>query len=118
MNYKLELNELPFEAIKSGKKKVETRTKVPHNMTPYEEMRSGDTITFIKSSTGEEMVVMITEVSHYQDVATMLGSEGQENVMSYEASTEEAIKSYASLSGYPEGIKKYGIWAIKIKPLS
>lgn len=117
MIYKLELNDLPFEAIKSGRKKIETRTKVPHNMTSYEEMKKGDQILFTKASSGEEMMVEILGVRHYKDVESLLDEEGQENVMSYETSRDEAVKSWNKLTGYTEGIKKYGIWGIEVRVL-
>lgn len=116
MNYNLELNDLPFEAIKSGKKKIETRTKTEHNdFMDYDQMKPGDILTFTKSSTGEKLTTEILGVRHYSDVASMFDAEGQENCMSYDAPRDEAIKSYDKLTGYTEGIKKYGIWAIEIK---
>lgn len=57
MNYDFDLNSLPFESIKSGKKKIETRTKVPHNMTPYEKILKGDILTFTHEKTKEVMIV-------------------------------------------------------------
>ncbi len=117
MNYNLDLNDRPFQAIKNGKKKIETRTLVPHNMTPYSEMKKGDTLTFSNETTKEVMVVDILRVTNYKDIPTLLAKEGQENVMSYDASYEEAVVSWDTLRGYTEGIKKYGIWAIEVKPV-
>lgn len=116
MDWNLELNDMPFDAIKSGKKNRETRTKVSHNMTPYEEMKPGDRIIFTRKTTQEKMSVDILGVRHYPDVASMFDAEGQDNCMSYDAPRNEAITSYDQLKGYTEGIKQYGIWAIEVKP--
>lgn len=117
MDWHLELNDMPFDAIKRGKKSRETRTKVPHNMTEYEEMKPGDRIIFTRKSDKEKMVCEILAVRHYPDVASMFDAEGQENCMSYDAPKEEAIASYDQLRGYTDGIKEYGIWAIEVKPI-
>jgi len=117
MNYSFDLLDLPFQALKSGKKRIETRTKVPQNMTPYENMKPGDTIVFEHEITKEKLIMEIVGIRHYKNVAELLDSEGQENVMSYDTSREEAIKSWDKLTGYIEGMRKYGIWAIEVKPL-
>lgn len=115
MNYNLDLNDRPFQALKIGKKKIETRTKVPQNMIAYEEMRPGDTITFEHEDSKEKMVMEIVRVRHYKNIPDLLDAEGQENVMSYDAPREEAIVSWDKLTGYTKGMKKYGIWAIEVK---
>lgn len=117
MDWHLELNDMPFDAIKSGKKNRETRTKVSHNMTPYEEMKPGDRIIFTRKTDKEKMICEILGVRHYPDVASMFDAEGQDNCMSYDAPRDEAIASYNQLRGYTDGIKEYGIWAIEVKPL-
>lgn len=116
-DWHLELNDMPFDAIKSGKKSRETRTKVPHNMTPYEEMKPEDRIIFTRKTDQEKMICEILGVRHYLDVASMFDAEGQENCMSYDAPRDEAIASYDQLRNYTEGIIENGIWAIEIKPV-
>lgn len=117
MNYKLDLIDLPFRALQNGRKKIETRTKVPENMTLYEEMKKGDTISFEHEDTKEKMTMVIVGVRHYKNVSDLLDAEGQENVMSYDATREDAIASWDKLTGYTEGIKQYGIWAIEMKSI-
>lgn len=117
MDWHLELNDMPFDAIKTGKKTRETRTKVPHNMTPYEEMKPDDNIIFTRKTDKEKMICEILGVRHYPDVASMFDAEGQDNCMSYDASRDEAIASYDQLRDYTEGIKQYGIWAIEVNTL-
>lgn len=116
-SWSLDLNDMPFEAIKSGKKKVETRTKTEGSTHHWWEMKKGDQIVFTKKTAREKMAVEVLGVRHYKDVASMFDGEGQENCMSYDAPRNGAIDSYRELKGYPKGIKKYGIWAIEVKPL-
>ena len=90
---------------------------MPHNLTPYDEMKSGDQVEFTRMSDGEKIVVNILGVRHYKGVAEMFDKEGQENCMSYNAPRDEAIASYDLVRGYTEGIKKHGIWAIEVRLL-
>jgi ASC-1-like (ASCH) protein len=115
MNYNLDLNGRPFKAIKAGTKKVESRTPKNSDDKRYEEMVPGDTITFIDNVTGEQLLCEILSVHHYNDVRKMLETEGTENVLSSGLDIEGGIKSYNSLEGYEERIKKYGIYAIGVR---
>jgi|SRR3989344_4858606 len=118
MTYYFHLNDIPFEAIRSGRKKIETRIQTEnHPKSEFENMKAGEHIEFTKDSTGEKMTVEILGVRRYDDIASLLDNEGQENVMSYDTSREKALVSWNSLAGYEEGIKKYGIWAIEIRML-
>jgi ASC-1-like (ASCH) protein len=116
MNYYFHLNNGPFKAIKNGKKKIETRIQTEHHpKLQFEGMKPGEKIIF-NTDEGDEMTTEIIKVRHYQDIATLLDEEGQENVMSFDCSREEALVSWNTLTGYEEGIKKFGIWAIEVKP--
>lgn len=117
MNYTLNLNEWPFNATKAGTKKIEGRTPRDENDTRYEDMKAGDTITFTNNVTNEQMACDVLSVKHYHDVRTMLELEGVENVLSSKGNIEEGIESYNSLQGYEERIKKYGIYAIGVRPI-
>lgn len=115
MNYNLDLNERPFKAIKDGTKKVEGRTPVNSEENIYEKMVSGDPIIFTNNITDEQILCEILFVHHYDNVKKMLETEGTEDVLSSGLDIEGGIKSYNSLEGYEEGIKKYGIYAIGVK---
>lgn len=54
MNYSLDLNDRPFNAIKTGTKKIEGRTKTSLDTFSYDDLKSGDTITFTNNATNEE----------------------------------------------------------------
>lgn len=115
MNYNLNLNDRPFKAIKAGTKKIEGRTPKDSDDKRYEEMLSGDTLTFTNNITNEVTIVEVLFVHHYGDVKVMLETEGVENVLSSGGNIEDGIKSYNSLNGYEERIKKYGIYAIGVE---
>ncbi len=81
-------------------------------------MKPQDRITFINNVTGEKMETEIVFIHHYGNVKEMLEKEGVENVMSSTPKTIECgIKNYNQFSGYKDGIKKNGIYAIGIKSL-
>ena len=115
MEYKLKLNDRPFNAIKKGTKKVEGRTLTKYDKTPYDKMKSGDEILFINNKTRESMKVTVKFVNHYSDVRAMLLSEGTKNVLSSNGGIGEGIKSYNKFKGCKAGILKNGIYAIGIR---
>jgi len=115
MNYDLNINDRPFNAIKAGTKKIEGRTRKSDNDIDYDLVASGDILTFANKTTNEKMVCEVLFVTKYGDVRSMLEVEGVENVLSSGLDIEGGIESYNSLEGYEEGIKKYGIWAIGVK---
>lgn len=118
MNYILDLNDRPFNAIKGGTKKIEGRTPTSWDRTPYDKLKKGDTIHFVNNVTNAKMDVEILFVHHYSNTKSMLEIEGVENVISSEPKTiEHGIESYNSHEEYEESIKKNGIYAIGVKPI-
>ena len=120
MNYPLDIRDRAFNAIKSGKKKVEGRVPSERNKIPYHQMKKGDTITFRNESTGEILVVKIAYVHHYSDVRSMLEIEaakyGSINaIISAGNTVNEGIELYHSIPGYKENILKNGIYAIGLE---
>lgn len=116
MEYTFETNDRPFKAILAGTKKVEGRTITDNDKTPYNIMKPGDTITIINNSSGKNIKVIINFIHHYSDVKKMLETEGPENVLSSEPKTiDHGIESFDSITGYMEGIRKNGIYAIGIE---
>jgi len=118
MNYPHNLNDRAFQAIKAGTKKVEGRAKRDENDSRYDEMKSGDTLTFTNKITSEIMVCEVLYVSKYLNVRAMLEAEGTKNVLSSGLDIEGGIASYNSIDDYKERIIKYGIYAIGVKIIS
>lgn len=117
MNYDLNLNDKYFQAIKDRIKKIEGRTPKDESDKRYVEMKAGDTITFTNNVTDEVMTVEILRVQHYLSVRLMLETEGIKNVLSSDLDIEGGIRSYNSLEGYEERIKKFGIFGIEVRPV-
>ncbi len=113
MQYFLDLNPRPFEAIKTGIKNVEGRSPTKWDQTPFEKINPGDIIKFTKSETNENLTARVRFVHHYPNVKTMLEKEGVENVLSsYPKTIEHGIESYNAIHDYKESINKFGIYAI------
>jgi ASC-1-like (ASCH) protein len=115
MNYNLKLNDRPFQAIKSGTKKIEGRTPKNEADNRYDQMKTGDTITFTNNTSQETMVCEVLFVNKYADVRSMLEAEGVKNVLSSSGNIEKGVESYNNISNYKDRILKYGIYAIGIK---
>lgn len=116
MEYHLDLNPRPFEAIKNKTKKVEGRVPTKNNKNiPFEKIKSGDLISFKNNETGEIIKTKVIYIKKYVDFKTMLENEGPENVLSSKGTIEEGIESYNKFEGYKEGVKKYGVYAIRIE---
>lgn len=113
-NYNLDLNDRPFKAIKAGTKKIEGRTPKDADDKRYDEMTVGDTLTFTNNVTSEKIICKVLFVNKYLDIKSMLETEGTKNVLSSGFDIEEGIKSYNSLPGYEDRIKKYGLYAIGV----
>jgi ASC-1-like (ASCH) protein len=115
MNYNFDLNDRPFNAIKAGTKKIEGRTKTSLDTFSYDDLKSGDTVTFTNNVTNEKITVDVIGVRHYSNIRSMLEREGVQNVLSSGKYIEGGIESYNTFSEYKENIPKYGIYAIEIK---
>jgi ASC-1-like (ASCH) protein len=118
MIYELSLPSRPFNAIKAGTKKVEGRTLTKNNKIEYSKMQRGDVIEFTNEDNNETLTTEVIFVHHYESVRDMLEMEGPDNVLSSSPKTiEHGVKTYHSFSTYKENIKRYGIYALGIKPL-
>jgi ASC-1-like (ASCH) protein len=118
MEYSLNLNPRPFEAIKKGTKKIEGRVPIEHDKNvPFNKIKKGDTIIFNNNANKNIIKVLVLGVRHYPTFREMLECEGTEGVLSSKGNIEEGIKSYESFSGYKEGVKKHGVYAIEIEKI-
>ncbi len=115
MDYYLNLNDRPFQAIKAGTKKIEGRTPKDENDKRYNRMTGGDIITFTNNITNEQISCEVVSVKKYPDVRSMLEMEGVKNVLSSGLDIAGGIESYNNLEGYKERIKTFGIYAIGVK---
>lgn len=114
MEYKLNINNRAFNAIKNKTKRVEIR--VTTSDLDYNDIKPNDIILFT-SSDGENMSCLVTENNHYATIEDLLTMEGTKYTLSSTNNFAEGIKSINSLDGYKENIPLHGIHAIHIEPI-
>ena len=114
--YRLTLNNRAFDAIRRGDKRVEIRVKVQGDAFEYGDLCPEDGICFT-SFKGEVMTCRVVKVHHYPTVEELLREVGTKYTLSFMDDFLEGVKSIHSFPGYPEGIEKYGVWAIHIAPV-
>lgn len=108
MIYRLDLNNEPFNWIKTKRKTIEMRI-VKDNR---KDMIPGDYIFFTNNKTGEEMKVVITFVHFYKDFEELYKYEDTKS-LGYE---ENQKASYKDMFFYykEEDIKRCGVMAIGV----
>lgn len=110
----LEISHRAFLAILSGSKKVEYRTNTLSTKVDFSLVKSGDKMQFIDDDTGEALLKDVSRVTRYKSAEDMYRAEGLKNSSSKPRNITEAVTRIESFTGYKEGIKKNGIWAIEI----
>ena len=109
MVYQLNLREIPFSLIKSGKKRIEMRLKTPNR----ESIGIGDTIEFTSEKDGEKLRVLVTNIKVYPTFKELY-EDNDKSLLGY---SENEKASYTDMYQYysEENISKYGVLAIFIK---
>lgn len=97
-----------FEAIKRGKKKVETRAASPKFLN----MKAGDDITLVCGK--ERFKKKIKKVRKFSSIKDLLGIYKPQEINSQTINLEESEKMYYSFPGYRQKIKKYGLIAMEL----
>lgn len=113
MEYKLNINNRAFNAIKNKTKKVEIR--VTKDDLNYNDVKKKDIINFT-SVDGDTMSCIVTENNHYNTIEELLTMEGTKYTLSSTDDFNEGVKSINSLDGYKENIAIHGVHAIHIEP--
>jgi ASC-1-like (ASCH) protein len=98
-----------FEAIKQGRKKVETRAATQK----YRKISSGDTIFFICGKDSSKKEVKSVEI--FNDIDELLLNHKIKEIAPDINTKEELEKMYNSFPGYKEKIKKFGLIALEFK---
>ncbi len=114
MNYFLDLNDRPFQAIKVGTKKIENRVPTSTDTFLYSDLKIGDTITFTNNSTSESIIADILGIRHYKDFRSLLETEGTRNALSSGLNIDDAVVNFNKFSEYEENIPRFGVYAIEI----
>ena len=98
-----------FEAIKKGKKRVETRAAT----TKYRNIKEGDTLKFVCGNKKYEKQVV--EVKIFRTITAMLRKYKAKKINPNAGSDKELRELYYSFSGYREKINKYGLIVLELK---
>ena len=116
MQYRLNLNDRAFLAVKKGTKRVENRVKTDSSTVDYSKIKPNDIIIFMNSR-NEELTCIVQENNWYKDEKELLIQEGTRYTLSSTNDFEQGLKSLTRFIGYKEGIRKNGIFAIHINKI-
>jgi ASC-1-like (ASCH) protein len=112
--HKILIKDRPFNAIKNKTKNIEVRANRKVGKLDYSKIVTTDLIVFINQETRAQISCIVENVNHYNDVRTLLTTEGVTNTLSSGGNIEEGIKSIEAIANYKAIIKKNGVFAIKV----
>ncbi|TSC69025.1 MAG: hypothetical protein G01um101470_1089 [Parcubacteria group bacterium Gr01-1014_70] len=98
-----------FEMIRSGKKRVETRTAT----AKYRNISSGNSVMFVCGS--ERFKKIVSKASHFKTIRAMLRVYKIPDIMPSLKSEQELRKAYYSYPNYKIKIQKFGLMAWEFK---
>jgi len=102
-------DKLVFDAIKKGKKTVETRAATER----YGKIQMGDALVFVCGR--KKIERKVGGVKHFTSIEGMAKKIDFKKIMPFCESIEEMRKVYFSFPGYKEKLKKFGILAFDLK---
>lgn len=97
-----------FQAIKSRKKKIETRAGSPR----YFNIKAGDRLVFVCGK--DKFQKKIKKVRKFKSVEALHKIYKPQEINPKTKTVEESEKMYYSFPGYKEKIKKYGLIALEL----
>jgi len=98
-----------FEAIKLGKKTIETRVATKK----YRKIKQGDILEFTCGR--NRLVKRVAEAHLFKDIDTLVETLGLKKIMPQVFSLKEAKEIWQSFPKYREKIKKYGLVAFELE---
>lgn len=98
-----------FEAIESGKKKLETRA----GTDKYIKIRAGDMLKFVCGK--NSFMRNVTKVKRYKTITAILKDYMPQEINPNTKTKDETIDMYYSFPNYREKIKKHGLIALELK---
>ena len=114
MEYKFNINNRAFKAIRERKKRIEIRVnKLGTDQFDYSVLKENDVIDFV-SYDGEKLKCRVCDVNWYRTIEELLTLEGTRYTLSSTNDFYEGVRSINSIDGYEEGIKVNGVYAIHI----
>lgn len=97
-----------FDAIRTGKKKVETRAAT----IKYCDIKAGDMLVLVCGK--ERFEKKIKRVKHFKNVSAMLRVYPLKYIEPYAVSVADLEAAYNAYPSYPEKIKKFGLLAFEV----
>ncbi len=104
-----EINRDIFEAIKNGKKKIETRAATIR----FRNIKDGDTIKLVCGK--ENYKKQVLKAEFFKNIKEILKIYKPEDINPKIHSNRELERMWCSFPNYKEKIKKYGLIALKLK---
>ena len=106
-----------FEAVKSGKKTIETRPRNKKSSCDYSNIKVGDTLVMQSNDTGERIEKTVMFLHIYNSVEDLAKNEPVEKILPGTKSPKELIEIFETLKKkwgkrYKEKVEKYGIVAV------
>jgi len=98
-----------FEAVKSGKKKVEIRAIT----VKYQNIKPGEEVKLVCGE--ENFLKIVVGVKMFKNVTALLKNFNPQEINPSCHSKEELKKMFYSFPGYKEKISKYGLIALELK---
>jgi len=98
-----------FEAIKKGRKKMETRAATPK----YREVEAGDELVF--TCGGKKLSKCVLSARVFKTIGSLLKEYQVKDINPAFKTEKELKKMYQSFPGYAEKIKKYGLIALELE---
>ncbi len=103
------VNKETFEAIKNGKKTVETRAA----SIKYQNIEAGDII--VLSCDGHKFEKKVKHAQTFKNIKSMLRKYKIKSIEPKLSTADQLRDAYYSYTGYKEKIKKFGIIAMELK---
>jgi ASC-1-like (ASCH) protein len=109
-----------FDAVRSGKKSIETRPFNPQKKHNYSKIIPGDTLVFYSLDTHEKLEREAVYTRVYKSVVDMVENEPVEKILPGIKSKSALLKVYEELKSkwgktYAQKLEKYGIVAVGFK---
>ena len=98
-----------FEAIRNGRKIIETRAASPK----YQGIRAGDQLILVCGK--EKFEKNVGRVDHFKTIEDLFNKIELSKVMPNVSSVADATKAYYAYPGYKEKINQYGLLAFYLK---
>lgn len=98
-----------FNAVKDGKKTVETRAAT----ITFRRIQPGDILVFLCGK--DKFERKVKSVGFFKTILAMLQKYKVGSIMPGASSEEDLRKMYSSFPGYEEKIKKFGLIALELK---